>query len=55
MYNIYDGELVMDRKWREDKANVAPIFLIFDALVVNTKNVIADDFSSRLVAAHQYV
>jgi hypothetical protein len=31
--NVFDGELVSDRPWREN--NTAPIYLVFDCLVVN--------------------
>ena len=44
--NLLDGELVVDSPWRKDSS--APIFLIFDALIVNTKNILADPFHRRL-------
>lgn len=51
--NLFDGELVVDAPWRKDSS--APIFLIFDALIVNTTNVLGDAFHKRLHAANQYI
>ena len=51
--NLFDGELVIDKPWRKD--NTAPIFLTFDALVVNTINVIASPFHKRLIDASNYI
>ena len=50
---MFDGELVADKPWRKD--NSAPIFLVFDALVVNQVNMIALNFSDRLLDAHKYI
>jgi hypothetical protein len=51
--NLFDGELVIDRPWRQD--NSAPIFLIFDALIVNSTNLISSPFHKRLGDASSYV
>jgi len=51
--NFFDGELVVDSPWR--KESLAPIFLIFDALIVNTSNVIGEPFNLRLKTAHDYI
>ncbi len=51
--NLFDGELVIDKPWRKD--NSSPIFLIFDALIVNTVNVVSSPFHKRLVDANAYV
>lgn len=41
----------MDKAWRSKGAEV-PIFLVFDALVVNSENLVAEHFSKRLTTAH---
>lgn len=42
--NIFDGELVRDKAWR-GPASTEPIFLIFDALLIDKKNLIALPFN----------
>lgn len=51
--NFWDGELVIDRAWRKNSS--APIFLVFDALITNTQNLISSPFHRRLIETHKYV
>lgn len=51
--NLFDGELVIDKQWRANAS--APIFLIFDSLITNTKNLIAKPFHIRLTETDKYV
>ena len=51
--NLFDGELVDDKPWRKDSS--APIFLVFDSLVVNKQSVVGSAFHRRLTEAHKYV
>lgn len=41
-----------DKPWRE---TTEPIFLVFDALMVNGKNLISSPFDKRLSAANEYL
>jgi hypothetical protein len=40
--NIFDGELVQDKPWRKGQSE--PVFLVFDALLVDRKNLISLPF-----------
>lgn len=40
--NLFDGELLMDNDWRQGRTE--PVFLVFDALVVDRKSLIAQPF-----------
>ena len=56
--NILDGELVWDNKnenstWRKNHPD--PLFLVFDALVINGTNNMPFNFTSRLVDADAYL
>lgn len=56
--NIYDGELMWDNHVGDSawaKAHPVPIFLVFDALLVNGSNVMARPFSHRLTDADAYL
>ena len=58
--NLFDGELVQDEPWRHKSVclaenQVKPIFLVFDALVVNLVNVMVYPFRTRLVDADSYL
>lgn len=51
--NLFDGELVDDSNWR--RKNTGKIYLVFDALIVNTENVMHLNFQRRLEKADQYI
>ena len=56
--NILDGELVWDNlkaesKWRSAHPN--PIFLVFDALVIDGTNLMPMNFTRRLTDADAYI
>jgi len=56
--NIFDGELVWDNKntdnaWRQRHPD--PLFLVFDALVINGTNLMPLPFNKRLVDADFYL
>ena len=51
--NVFDGELINDRPWRKGQSE--PVFLVFDALCIDRKNLIALPFDQRLKAADGYI
>lgn len=59
--NIFDGELVNDdlnskrdaKPWR--KAGSPPIFLVFDALIIDGQNLMPLNFTERLLKASEYM
>ena len=54
--NLFDGELVLDHKANPEKdLQEMPTFLVFDALVVNSVNVMALFFRERLEKAEAYI
>ena len=53
--NVLDGELVIDNKWREGERKSSPIFLVFDALIVNNSNLMYQPFTRRLIDANAYM
>ena len=53
--NIFDGELVIDSKWRPGLETGIPIFLIFDVLVADAKNLMPFPFTKRLIEGNKYV
>lgn len=52
--NLFDGELLYDENWRKQDKKT-PIFLVFDAIVVQGKNLIAEPFRKRLQPADEYL
>jgi mRNA guanylyltransferase len=52
--NLFDGELLYDNNWRSTK-KTTPIFLVFDAIVVQGRNLIAETFRKRLQPADEYL
>ena len=53
--NVFDGELVIDKKWRRGNESDHPIFLIFDVLIVNKKNLMPLTFTQRLKEGNAYI
>ena len=58
MRNILDGELVWDNlkkdsQWRINHPD--PIFLVFDALLINGTNLMPMNFTNRLTDADAYI
>lgn len=57
--NLFDGELVNDKEWRSKNVYTGekpkPIFLVFDAILVNRSNEMASPFRVRLVQADKYL
>lgn len=51
--NLFDGELLQDNDWRGGLTE--PVFLVFDALVVNRKSQLALPFDVRLLTADAYI
>ena len=51
--NVFDGELIQDKPWRKGQSE--PVFLVFDALLVDRKNLIGLTFDHRLTAADAYI
>ena len=56
--NILDGELVWENKnagsaWSQ--RHLEPLFLVFDALVINGTNLMPLPFNKRLVDADSYI
>eukprot|EP00347_Sterkiella_histriomuscorum_P022369 403330727 len=48
--NIFDGELVLDNHQRD-----IPIFLVFDAMLVNGRSCMLESFTNRLLAGHNEI
>ena len=55
MKNVIDGELVIDNKWRKGVQKDNPIFLAFDALLINYTNQMHFPFTRRLIDANTYM
>jgi len=57
--NLFDGELVNDKEWRSKNVYAGdkpkPIFLVFDAILVNKNNEMASPFRTRLIQADKYL
>ena len=49
---MFDGELVDDKPWRETNQ---PIFLVFDAMIVDKRSIISIPFDKRLNTANEYL
>ena len=52
--NLFDGELIRDKNWREKTKNT-PIFLVFDALQVQNQNLMAFPFRKRVCEVDKYL